>query len=249
MSINITAESNYGFKPIAPQYEVLITCVQFDDVLAETLPTTVGLFGHNNITIVTTPQDKPTARLCHKLGVRCLQTDEFHRNGNFNKAKGIRYGLMHLEQRDWIIHMDSDIALPNSFHGMSSHRVLDPSCIYGIDRVNCPGITAWREHLHNPEHQYEWSCLMKPPHKWQVGARIIHPDYGYAPIGFFQMWHGSARKTYPQLHGSAERTDLLHSLQWPREKRILLPELFAVHIDVSHGKPMGVNWAGRTTPK
>ena len=249
MSMSSTARTASAPKYEAPSYEVLITCVQFDDVLKETLPGTSMLFGHDRVTVVTTHDDKATQRLCHQHGVRCLATDEFKRNGNFNKAKGIRYGLLHIEQKDWIIHMDSDVALPATFHGMSRHRTLDPACIYGLDRVNCPGIEAWRSYQRNPELQYEWSCLMKPPRNWTVGARIIHPDYGYAPIGFFQMWHGSLQRMYPQVHGSAERTDLLHALQWPRERRILLPELYAVHIDVGHGQPMGVNWSGRTTAR
>jgi hypothetical protein len=232
-----------------PRFEILTTCVGFEDVLALTLPHTTALFGHHAITIVTTPDDRDTQRLCHKFGVRCLPTDEFHRHGApFDKARAIRYGWMHLRQTGWIIHMDADIVLPPTFHGMLAHHSLDPSCIYGIDRIDC-NVDQWREYLAKPELQYEWSCIVKPPSGWRLGARLVHPDFGWVPIGYFQMWHGSTGRRYPDRQGTAEHTDLLHSLQWPHEKRRLIPELLCVHVDVASGKPWGANWAGRKTPK
>ena len=84
----------------------------------------------------------------------------------------------------------------------------------------------------------------------QVAARpgSCIGDYGgYVPIGFFQLFHGSAWKRYPIVQdGDAEHTDVLHGIRWDRPKRVLLPEIIAIHLE-SETASMGVNWKGRKT--
>jgi hypothetical protein len=85
-----------------------------------------------------------------------------------------------------------------------------------------------------------------------MGVRIgEYMSEGYEPIGFFQLWHPntSGVKLYPELHGSADRTDVLHAKKWHRSKRELIPEIIGIHLD-SEGidvNSMGKNWKGRKT--
>jgi hypothetical protein len=68
------------------------------------------------------------------------------------------------------------------------------------------------------------------------------------PIGFFQLWNpkGSGVCHYPERHTTAARSDMLFAMQWPRDKRHLLPEIIAIHLE-SESVEMGANWQGRKT--
>ena len=83
-----------------------------------------------------------------------------------------------------------------------------------------------------------------------VGATLVHKHYGYAPIGYFQMWHSSwTRKyqlRYPDVQGSAENDDVQWALRWPRQQRVSLPTIRVYHLESENAK-MGANWSGRTT--
>jgi glycosyltransferase involved in cell wall biosynthesis len=233
--------------------EAVSVCVNYADFLECTIDSVLAVV--DDWVIVTTDGDKDTQRLCKQRGVRCVATDAFTRNGdNFNKARGINYGLSHLSCSDFILHIDSDIWLPPQTRHHLLHAELDPSCIYGVDRLNVVGFEQWEQFLaqHKVEPQYEWSCLVKPLKvpPLPLGARIIHRDYGgYCPLGFMQLFHGSQGKRYPIVHrGDAERTDILFGLQWPRPKRVLIPEVLAIHLESEPG-PMGANWRGRATKR
>lgn len=233
---------------MSPYIEAVCVCVNYSDFLAASLPFNLPLF--DDIVIVTTPEDDATIRLCKRWGVRYVTTHVFTRDGSvFNKSRGINHGLNHLRRRDWLIHLDADTVLPPRFRHMLANAELDESSIYGVDRVNCPSYEEWAAFLANPEVQYEWQYLVKPPRGWRLGARLAHWDYGgYCPIGFFQMWHASSGVIrYPILdNGTAEHSDVLHAAQWDRPKRVLLPEVIAVHLESEPAK-MGINWSGRKT--
>jgi hypothetical protein len=94
--------------------------------------------------------------------------------------------------------------------------------------------------------QHRNHCLLSPP-PFPLGSRLVLREQGgYVPIGFFQLWHGRHGRRYPLRQGNAEHTDVLHALQWPRDKRRLLEEVFAVHLE-SEPSRMGANWSGRKT--
>jgi hypothetical protein len=88
--------------------------------------------------------------------------------------------------------------------------------------------------------------MVTPQTCFPIGSRLVHLEYGWVPIGFTQIWHSSARRTYPIVCGSSEHSDVLFGVQWPREKRILLPEMFVFHLE-SESVKMGANWDGRKT--
>jgi hypothetical protein len=161
----------------------------------------------------------------------------------------INIGLAHLRRPEWILHIDADIALPGRFRHMLERAKLDRANIYGADRVNIYGWDRWQEIRAARRAHYSDRYFVSPPEGHPIGARIIHHEHGFCPIGYFQLWHASAGKRYPVGQGTAEHTDVLFAIQWSRQQRILLPEIFVYHLDSLAGpSPMGCNWGGRKTP-
>jgi len=79
--------------------EAVITCVDYADFLAETLPHNRTLF--DKLVVVTAPEDKATQRICEYWHVACLPTDSFRsRWGEFNKGAAINEGLAQLDKTE-----------------------------------------------------------------------------------------------------------------------------------------------------
>lgn len=222
-------------------------CHNFNDYLEHTLPENVHYF--DRLVVVTHPGDKKTQALCQKYGVECVQTEAMHDEGDaFNKGRCINIGLGHLRGLDWILHMDADIVLPHHFRNMLQRARLDPKNIYGADRLNVYGYDHWMAHKHKRYPHYSSGYFVQPLKEFPVGARIVHHEHGYTPIGYFQLWHKSAHKKYPINQGNAEHTDVLFAIQWPRNNRVLLPEVLVYHLEACDGpRPMGGDWSGRTS--
>ena len=161
--------------------EAVVICVDYADYLAETLP---FLLPHvDDVVVVTSPDDGRTHRICKQYGVRFLPTRCFYREGEpFNKARGINYGLANLKLDGWVLHVDADTVLPSRTRYLLGNVDLDPRKLYGCDRVHCLGRAAWDDLKADPEVQYEWNCLVKPPRRWRWrpdrphGVRRILPD-------------------------------------------------------------------------
>jgi hypothetical protein len=225
--------------------EAVIVCNNYSDFLEHTLPE--NLQHLDGVVVVTTPEDKATRALCEKYSVDVLDTNVFFEKGDaFNKGRAINLGLSHLRHDDWLLHLDADTMLPHRFRTMLEHARLDKRNLYGADRLNVHGHDHWMKHKPKTVPQFAYRYLVTAPDPFKVGARLIHMEYGYCPIGYFQLWHASEHRKYPINQGSAEHTDVLFSVQWPRERRILLPELFVFHLE-SERANMGANWKGRTT--
>lgn len=225
--------------------EAVVTCHKYSDFLEHTLIENIQHL--DGIVVVTGRDDKDTQRLCNRLGVSCVDTNVFTDRGEpFNKARGINLGLSHLQHTDWLLHMDADIMLPHRFRTMLGHARLDREKIYGADRINVHSYEQWEAVKKKTVPQFTHGCLVGAPGELELGSRLVHSAYGYCPIGYFQMWHSSAQRRYPTNQGSAEHTDVLFAIQWDREHRILLPEVFVFHLE-SEKAPMGKNWSGRTT--
>lgn len=225
--------------------EMVTVCKDYSDFLTYTLPE--NLQHCDRMVVVSHPDDKATKNLCDKYGVDCFQTKVFHDDGDdFNKWRAINLGLSHLKHVDWILHLDADILLPHRFREMVKKAKLNPKHLYGADRLNTKSFDHWNMHQHHSYPQFQWRYLIHPNPHFELGSRLLHNEYGWCPIGYFQMWHSSLKRQYPITHGSAEHGDVLFAVQWPREERILLPEFFVYHLE-SEQAPMGKNWNGRKT--
>jgi len=228
--------------------EAVSVCLNYDDFLEQTIRVNQSLF--DDWVVVTSQSDTATIAVCTRYGVRTAFCPYFQCGEKFAKSLAINIGLAHLRLEDWVVHLDADTALPRNARKHLANVELDTSCIYGIDRVDCPSFADWQSYLANPN-PYEKHYFYHGPRDWPLGSRVGHFDYGgYAPIGFFQLWNRASGITrYPSVQGwDAEHTDMLHALQWPRSKRVLIPEITAIHLSTG-GKDWGVNWHGRKSPR
>jgi len=225
--------------------EAVITCVNYSDFLAHTLPHNMEMV--ERLVVVTHPNDRATKALCDKYCIDCIPTEIMHDDGDkFNKGRLINLGLSNLRHDGWLLHLDADVLLPHNFRHCLKMAKLDKTCIYGADRLNTKTYENWEKNKHKtiPQHQYRF--MVTPQSEFSIGSRLLHLEYGYVPIGYFQLWHSCVRRTYPIVCGSAEHSDVLFGIQWPVEKRILLPTCFVFHLESEPAK-MGTNWDGRQT--
>ena len=228
--------------------EAVTVCKGFGDILEYAIVQNQSLF--DRWIIVTSPDDHATHRVCKHHGIDFVDTDAFTRKGEaFNKGLGVNVGLAHQTCADWILHLDADILLPPRTRHFLENAELDTRCLHGIDRFNLVTSEAFQDWKRTGGPQYEWFCLVNPPQGATFGSRIVHYDFGgYMPIGFFQLWHADSGITrYPtKVSANAEHTDVLHAMKWPRSRRVLIPEILAIHL-MSEPQPMGANWEKRTS--
>jgi hypothetical protein len=166
----------------------------------------------------------------------------------FAKARGINAGLEVLSLSDWVLHIDSDIVLPPRARNLLERIDLDPTHIYGVDRMMCRSFESWMDIVSAPEVQHSDEVFVQA-NAFELGVRVAKTDQdGYIPIGFFQLWNPnkSGFKRYPTEHGDAARADMRFAQQWPRAWRTLIPEIVAIHLE-SEMAEGGANWRGRRT--
>ena len=241
--------------------EAVITCVGYSDFLSETIRENIQLL--DNVVVITSEDDDSTQRLCRRHNVHYVATNDHRRAGDlevessdtFNKGRLIRRGFSQIGGHHWILHLDADIVLPRKFRRLLNVAHLDQSVIYGADRQDVVGWDAWQKlKLHSgswDNHAFENAHWFHP--KMTVSSRWVSSIHGYVPIGFFQLFHGSALikegyhiRNYPTHHGDAARSDVQFALQWDRQKRQIIPELCVLHLTSSDAS-MGANWKGRKT--
>lgn len=233
--------------------EAVTVCINYSDFLAHTILFNKPQF--DRLLVVTDTKDQRTRDLCEFHHVECFSTDVFyHDDKALDKGAGISEGLKRLSGDDWIVHVDADIALPPRTRAILSGLTLDPSHLYGCDRMMCPSFDDWAAFVGRPEVQHSCDIYVQA-NAFALGTRIARMHAGgsgYLPIGYFQMWNAGKTKVldYPS-HGQADRSDMAFAQRWPRDKRSLLPELVAVHLEESDSDSdgeMGVNWRGRRSP-
>lgn len=229
------------------QIEAVIVCENYGDFLAETLPRNMPYLDH--IVVVTSPHDKETQGVCSQYSVECVQTLCMHEHGAaFNKGRAINLGLGHLKGLGWILHLDADIILPHNFKDLLHRAQLVKENLYGADRINARGYNHFHNHKHKLTPHYSDGYFIEPPNEFPLGARIVHREHGYTPIGYFQLWNKCMGKRYPINQGTAEHTDVLFAAQWTRNQRVLLPEVIVTHLESEHCE-MGKNWNGRKSKR
>lgn len=230
----------------------LTVCVNYADFFAQTGEANQGIF--DKFVVVTDIKDTEVTALCSFFGYTCVKTDVFYDNGaKFNKYAGINEGLKLIDSDAWVCFIDSDIVLQKDTRRVLEKLNLDPTCLYGIDRVNCTGFQNWENYKHSKGVLIEnW---MLTPAGLELGARLVHyyghhgengRFEGWRPLGYLQLCHRSAFNIYPQEEaGGADHCDLLFARLWSRDKRIFIPELMTVHLESESGQNSGINWHGR----
>ena len=114
--------------------EAVTVCVGYADFLAETAKHNAGLL--DDWLIVTSADDEETREVCRRLSLRTLISEDHRRGGDtFAKGRLIERGLQLLSADGWRLHLDADVVLPTRFRQLAGAAHLDPSKIYGCDRV------------------------------------------------------------------------------------------------------------------
>jgi hypothetical protein len=209
--------------------------------------------------VATDPADMDSQRVALRHGCQLVLSED-HKRGDgirsFAKGAMIDRALQQLPADGWRLHIDADCVLPGNVRQRLGLALTDRRCLYGCDRINVVGEAAWdrlqmsgwttRGFQH---HHY----LNYPIDRNEVGGRLIHYDQGYVPVGFFQLWHGSAEfsghsriRPYPSGSNSAAHDDVQFALRWDRKLRVLIPEFFVAHLLTEDAK-YGANWKGRRT--
>ena len=217
--------------------------MNYSDILSHTLSRNKEYF---DITVITTPEDKKTQRLCEIYGVRCLKTNAFY-DGDFNKGKAINEAIqtLCLTPDTWVLHLDADIWLhPQAIQSLYSLK-LNPLNLYGVDRIMIESFREWSNFVSMPD-VYEGNWLLNLS-RFKVGSRITQYWSGqnWQVLGFFQLWNPfwSNIYHYPSSNDSSQ-SDIVFSSLFKRENRILLPEVMAVHLENGESQT-GKNWKGR----
>jgi hypothetical protein len=227
--------------------EAVIVCVDYSDFLTHTL--SENLQHLDRIVVVSHERDKATHALCRHYGVKCVDTDVMYQDGDkFNKGRAINVGLSHLKHDGWVLHLDADIRLPDQFRRLLTFSHLEDDHLYGADRLRVKGWKAWSDNKDMLVPHHKFGYLLTPHEAFPAGARLVHGDWGYMPIGYFQMWHSSVHRDYPVTAGSAAHSDVVFALQWQKSKRALIPSLYVYHLESDPSAYTGTNWDGRKTP-
>lgn len=128
----------------------LMTSYNFDDFLAQTLPS----FRHqyDQVFLLVDPKDQATQELGHSHGATVLLTDAFFLNGDpLNKGRALNYGMSVIQNtgyQGWITLLDSDIYFPPDFKWPSE---LDPTCLYYTLRADVRSQKELDQFRKNPD--------------------------------------------------------------------------------------------------
>lgn len=230
-------------------------CKGFGDYLAESM---VRNFKHfDRYFIVTHPEDAETQKICSAFeNVVCIQTDCMHEGGaRFNKGLAINFGLSQMNSDGWILHIDADVVLPANFRDRFNQMELDENCIYGADRHYVVGFEQWLEWRDRVDKMstLRFDCdaagyLHQVPNELPNGGRFIS-EFGYVPLGYFQLWHSKFKRVYPGNCVAADRSDVLFASQWGRGQRQIILETAVYHLTTQPITEMGADWSGRTSAR
>ena len=239
---------------MTPKIEAVTFCVNYARELNTVAPNNLPFF--EKWVIATEARDEETRYVCRQHGLQCLISEDHHWNGDgLNKGRMVDRALQHMSAGLWRLHIDADICLPAKFRRVIDQAHLYECNIYGADRVMVRSQEQWQKLLASGwlHGRTQGPNSVEVPNGFGIGPRWSSHESGYVPIGFFQLWHGSQdewhgvrTKPYPHSHGSACRSDVQHALQWDRRNRVMIPELYVVHLE-SEATQNGANWDGRTT--
>lgn len=201
----------------------LTVCVEYDDLLAITLPRAARHF--EQILVVSSPDDLATAHLVARIPEATLfQTDAFYRYGaSFNKGLAVEEGFEVLGREGWICVFDADVLMPAEM----DLRGIKPGYLYSPRRRICAHLTEWNAEI-------DWT---------------VYPQFGDCEhAGYFQLFHAEdpvlqTRPWYGTHWVHAGGCDSDFQAKWPSAQRIWLP------FHVLHIGPVAENWMGRCTSR
>jgi len=209
--------------------KVITVCVEYDDLLAITLPGNAPLF--EKILVVTAPHDLKTPQVVASVpNAQLYVTSVFYENDcPFNKAAALEEGFDVLGRDGWLMMLDADIVLPieddlygsltqrppGAIHGPRRHMVRDPLAYTG---------QPWRD----------WDQWPIYPEPELAGCCVIF--HAADPVLAQRPWLDTRWK-------HAGGYDSFFQQKWHRSKRL------RTDFNVLHLGEDGANWYGRCTTR
>ena len=163
--------------------------------------------------IVTHKDDKHTIKLCKENDLEYIFSEKIYQR-TFWKSGAINEALDKIGyDKDWYIHIDSDVLLPDNFMDMFQKSEFNEEIeIIGRRKLKQTGIEKPYSHpISKPFKALNLFCMGRiNVDEEEDFEHFVSQDYFDRPdlivqrfkgYGYFQMWHGpSLYRVYPDLH-------------------------------------------------
>jgi len=170
--------------------EAVTVCINFSKYLKQCLSNKDLL---DRWIIITHELDEDTIALCKENDLEYVLSKRIYEKGApFAKGKAINEGLELLDKDDWLLQLDGDIILPSNFRNLVAGKGLDGEGKGFRDTNRLYG--ARRYLKSDPSKELKYMCNSNS------GMERLC-------IGFFQLWHSSILKEYPQISNNARFDD------------------------------------------
>jgi glycosyltransferase involved in cell wall biosynthesis len=190
--------------------------------------------------IVTDKDDVLTRFFCRKNKLECITTDRLYDGATFAKGRAINDGLKYLDKDDWILHIDSDIQLPENFKSQIINEVDEKDHLYFCRRYSpdSPIDVDQKRWMTRPPITDELPDLYKCMNQRLGFDNRIDTNYKPRPFGYFQLWHSSQLTQYSEESTNADFDDVNTSYHF-FPKWELLDDLKVLDVN-----PWDSNWDG-----
>ena len=203
--------------------DVIIVSVNYNDFLQITLENNTKIF--KSITVVTSINDTECQKICERFNVNCVVTERMYENGaTFNKGKAINDGINSLINPGWILLLDADIIVPETFTESFKLKYTNANALYVCDRI------MFREYQ---------SYL-----DWKSGSGSKSQVSTLNGIGYFQLFNINSnclqKIIYPENSNNASRSDVFFKNKFTEKVDL---DIESIHLGIPYK-----NWNGRETP-
>jgi hypothetical protein len=227
--------------------KAIITCVNYDDYLRVTLPTTSKHF--QEVIVVTDTKDLAARSVAESNGAKVVATDAFYeKKASFNRGRALNEVFDQILDPSWLCLLDADILLPDDFKDKISKIKLQTDTIYGIPRLMCPSKREWENYLITSKTK---GWFLYKACKFVVGKiyekQVINH---FVPSGYFQLFHTCALTSnpkYPDDYDDAGEADIRFAMQWYKNQ--CLDHIISIHLPLIGSNAEGINWKGRRTKR
>ena len=209
--------------PHLSKIDVIIVSVDYNDFLPITLENNTKIF--DNITVVTSINDEECQKICQDFNVNCVVTERMYENGaSFNKGKAINEGIKSLLNPNWILLLDADIIVPETFTESFKDNYTNINSLYVCNRVMFKEYQSYLD--------------------WKSGSGIKGQVSKLNGIGYFQLFNINSnclqRIVYPENSNNAAGSDISFRNRFTEKVDL---KIESIHLGISYQ-----NWNGRETP-
>jgi hypothetical protein len=183
--------------------EAVTVSINYSDYLEKCIERNSALL--DRWVIVTDRKDINTIELCrHYQNIELVFTRVEYQPGIFfPKSRMVNEGFERLYGKDWVVHIDSDILLPQNTRTVLDNTKLEREVMYGTE--------------------YRWMLNDKGEY---VGT---HGKEFKRNIGFFQLFHSKYLMPYPENSLDAGEDDMEFNFYWEEANRRKIKGLIPKH--------------------